>query len=176
MRVFTKPQTTQRVSMPTENDFVLAPDITCLESTLLNKLLKLVFSKQVRICLLLAFTVASILATGLAQSQSISADFANRSGSTRLVPNGILAIQGIGSAVDLVDPGTINMVTGVGLNQSRFVVSLQQVYATTTPDFSVLDSELALMKSAGVHPIAVIDGTPPSLGSKPCTPPSNIGK
>jgi len=162
--------------MPTENDFVLAPDITCLESTLLNKLLKLVFSKQVRICLLLAFTVASILATGLAQSQSISADFANRSGSTRLVPNGILAIQGIGSAVDLVDPGTINMVTGVGLNQSRFVVSLQQVYATTTPDFSVLDSELALMKSAGVHPIAVIDGTPPSLGSKPCTPPSNIGK
>ncbi|HYK35166.1 PKD domain-containing protein [Alloacidobacterium sp.] len=160
--------------MPRRNDFVFVSVETCAESVSCNTLVKLVFSKQIhRICLSLVFAAAFIFGTGTAQSQSISADFGNRSGSTPLVPNGIFAVEGIGSA--LVDPGTINRVTGVGLNQTRVRVLMQEVYATTTPNFGVLDSAMELMKSAGVHPIAVIYGTPPSLGSTSCSPPSNIG-
>ncbi len=138
-------------------------------------LVKLAFHKQIHgTCLSIIFAVASILGTGTAQSQSISADFGNRTGSTPLVPSGLFSVGGVGST--LSDLGTISRLTAAGLNETRLWVSLQQIYATSTPNFDALDGQLEKVQSAGLHPIAVISETPSSLGSTGCSPPSNIGK
>jgi hypothetical protein len=135
-------------------------------------LIKLVLSRQIHgTCLLIVFAVASILGTVTAQSQSISADFGNRTGSTPVVPSGLFSVGGVGST--LSDMGTISRLTAAGLNGTRLWVSLQQIYATQTPNFNTLDGQLEIAKSARLHPIAVIYKTPSSLGSTACAPPSN---
>lgn len=115
-------------------------------------------------CLLLA------VVSFYGQAQTVTVDFGGRSGSTAVVPSGFFSVGGIGDP--LADPVAIATLTSAGLNRTRFWIGLQQVYATSTPDFSVLDSEMQIMSASGVHPIGVIYDTPPSLGSSPCAPPS----
>ena len=98
--------------------------------------------------------------------------FANRSGATPVIPGGFFGIGGVGTS--LSDMGTIRRLTAVGLNETRFWISLSQIYAKKNPNFRSIDQTLQRMKSAGLHPIGVIYGTPPSLGSAPCAQPSDI--
>jgi len=124
------------------------------------------------VCLLPALEVLLLLGVSVVQSQTVSTDFGNRSGATHVVPSGILAVGGVGST--LSDQFTINRLAVAGVNQTRFWISLSQIYATKYPNFTILDNTLERMKNSGVHPMAVMDDTPPSLGSKACAPPSDI--
>jgi hypothetical protein len=126
-----------------------------------------------RICGL-ALAAATLFGASAAQSQTVSANFAGRSGATKPVPAGLFGIGGTGSTVRNQAP--VNLITTAGLNQTRFWIPLSGVYATSTPNFSNIDSTLTLMRASGLHPIAVIYGTPPSLGSKACSPPSSAWK
>jgi hypothetical protein len=108
------------------------------------------------------------------QSQTVSANFGNRSGSTAVVPSGLFSVGGTGTTI--TDPGTINRLTTAGLSGTRFWINLRSIYATTTPNFNSLDETLETMKDAGLHPLGVLYETPPSLGPTACSPPSNIWK
>jgi PKD repeat protein len=115
--------------------------------------------------------VAFLSSASASQSQTVSANFANRSGLTPWVPGGIFSVGGTGSSI--TDPGTIQTLRDAGLEGTRIWIPLQQVYATSTANFSYLDSILERVKSAGLHPLGVIYETPPSLGSNKCSAPSN---
>jgi hypothetical protein len=117
--------------------------------------------------------VVAFLGTALAvQSQTVTANFGNRSGSTAFVPSGLFSVGGTGSTI--TDPGTINTLAAAGLNGTRFWVNLQSIYAKKNPNFNSLDKTLETMKDAGLHPLAVLYETPSSLGSTSCSPPSDI--
>ena len=134
---------------------------------------QLLFPNAVRnACLSFALAFTSLLSVSVVQSQTVSADFGNRSGATPVVPGGFFGIGGVGTS--LSDMGTISRLTAAGLNETRFWISLSQIYAQENPNFRSIDQTLQRMKSAGLHPIGVIYGTPPSLGSAPCAQPSDI--
>jgi hypothetical protein len=118
--------------------------------------------------------VATLFGASAARSQTVSANFAGRSGATKPVPAGLFGIGGTGYTVR--GQASVNLITTAGLNQTRFWIDVSQLYATSTPNFSLIDSTLTLMRASGLHPIAVIYGTPSSLASKPCAPPSNMAK
>jgi len=117
---------------------------------------------------------AMLFGSAASQAQTVTANFANRSGSTPAIPSGLLGVGGTGSTVTAQGP--VSTITSAGLNQTRFWILLQQVYATSTPNFGVLDSQMKVMSAAGLHPIAVIVNTPPSLGSSTCSAPSDVNK
>lgn len=123
-------------------------------------------------CLLLF--AAMLVSASISRAQTVSADFGGRTASTPVVPKGIFAVNGVGST--LSDTGAINTLTSAGLDGTRFWVEMDQIYATSTPNFSYLDRYLTTMQNTGVHPIAVMYGTPPSLGAKACSVPSNIAQ
>lgn len=116
--------------------------------------------------------VISLLSSSIAESQTVSADFGYRSATTPIVPSGLFAVGGVGT--DLKDQGSINSLAAAGINETRIWIWLSQDFATENPNFNHLDSTLVRLKSAGVHPIAVLYGTPLSLGSNPCSPPSDF--
>lgn len=115
--------------------------------------------------------VTSLLGATVVQSQTVSADFSNRSGATPWIPSGLFAIGGMGSAVQ--DPTSINTMKSAGLDGTRIWISLAQIYATSTPNFSYLDKWLETIKSGGLHPLGVIYQTPSSLASTTCSAPSD---
>ena len=120
----------------------------------------------------LAVIVALLGNASSGQSQTVTADFGSRSGSTPAVPSGLFAVGGVG--VDVTAQGPVSTLTSAGVTGTRFWIPLQQVYATSTPNFSYLDAQLKNMSAAGLHPIAVIYDTPPSLGSSTCSAPSSV--
>jgi PKD repeat protein len=122
----------------------------------------------------LALAVAVLASNSPSQSQTVSANFGNRSVSTPVVPSGIFSVDGTGSTI--TDQGTISTLTSAGLSGTRFWIPLQQIYANSTANFNYLDKTLETMKDAGLHPLGVIYNTPPSLGSTPCAPPSDVWK
>jgi hypothetical protein len=132
-----------------------------------------IFAKPIRPRIFgLALTVAFLGAASAAQAQTVSADFGGRSGTTPAVPSGLLSVGGIGSR--LTDSNAIGALTAAGLNESRFWINLDQIYKSSTPNFWSLDQTLRTMQNTGVHPLAVIDGTPSSIGgSTSCAPPSD---
>jgi hypothetical protein len=119
-------------------------------------------------------TFACLGTTFSGQAQTVTADFGGRTVSTAAVPSGIFAVGGIGSSVTAQGP--LGELTAAGLNGTRFWIPLQQIYATSTANFSYLDATLKVMSNAGLHPIGVIYETPPSLASTPCAAPSNISQ
>jgi len=127
---------------------------------------------QVRLVLMLASMWPLIIS--IVQAQTVSANFGNRNGATPVVPSGIFSIGGIGTT--LKDPGTINRLTEVGLDETRIWIELAEIYSKKKPYFGRLDRALQILKDTGIHPIAVIYGTPRFLGSKVCAPPTNIGQ
>src|SRR5258708_31247834 len=82
--------------------------------------------------------VTFLSSASASQSQTVSANFANRSGLTPWVPSGFFSVGGTGS--NIRDPGTIETLTAAGLKGTRIWIPLQQVYATSTANFSFLDS------------------------------------
>ncbi len=123
-------------------------------------------------CLLLF--AAMLVCASISRAQTVSADFGGRTTSTPVVPTGIFAVNGVGST--LSDTGQINTLARAGLNGTRIWIEIDQVYATSTPNYSYVDRFLTTIQTAGLHPIAVINGTPPSLGASPCSAPSNVSQ
>jgi PKD domain/Glycosyl hydrolases family 39 len=120
----------------------------------------------------LVLAVASLGSAFAVQSQTVSANFGNRSGATPVVPSELFSIGGAG--VDIVEQSTLNTLTTAGITGTRLWISLPQIYATSTANFGSLDATLTTAKAAGLHPLGVILDTPPSLASNPCSPPSNV--
>ncbi len=118
----------------------------------------------------LAIIGAGLSSASLMHAQTVSADFGSRSGTTPVIPSGIISVGGTAS----MPQAAITTMTGSTLNQTRVWISLPQIYATPIADFSALHDELTIMKANGIHALGVIEGTPPSLGATPCTPPSNV--
>jgi PKD repeat protein len=126
-------------------------------------------------CLLLFAAMLFIAFTPQAQTtQTVSADFGGRTASTPVVPKGIFAVNGVGST--LSDRSGISALTTAGLTGTRFWVPMASIFASPTPNFSTLDKYVTTMQNAGLHPIAVIYGTPPSLGSSACSAPSSVSQ
>lgn len=121
-------------------------------------------------CFLAVFIYSGFSSTLLTQAQTVAADFGNRSGVTPVIPIGMISVGGTAS----MPPAAISTMTASTLNQTRVWISIPQIYATPIADFSVLHSELTVMKANGMHGLGVIAGTPPSLGATFCTPPSNM--
>lgn len=122
----------------------------------------------------LIIAIASFCFVSTTQSQTVSADFANRSGATPWVPSGIFAIGGMGSTVQ--DPTALSRVAAAGLDGTRVWIPLPQIFATSTPYYGYLDKWMDTIKASGLHPLGVIYQTPASLASNPCLPPSNVWK
>jgi len=120
------------------------------------------------------FAFALISSVSVSQSQTVSANFASRSGLTPWVPSGIFSVGGTGSTIS--DPGTIKTLTNAGLDGTRIWISLAGIYAKSTANFNSLDKTLETIKDAGLHPLGVIYQTPPSLGSSACSAPSDVWK
>lgn len=124
-------------------------------------------------CLARLMLIGCLLCSNpFAQSQTITANFASRSGSTPAIPAGLFSVGGAGD--DVTEPAPLSTLTTAGLDRTRFWISLDHVYANSTPNFHNLDSELEIMQTAGFHPLAVLYGTPSSLAATPCDPPSDI--
>jgi PKD repeat protein len=131
---------------------------------------KLMFSS---VYLSFALVVISLLSLSVAESQTVSADFGYRSGTTPVVPSGLFAVGGVGS--NLKDQASINGLATAGINETRIWMWVSQNFATPqTPNYNHLDSTLVRLKSAGINPIIVLYGTPPSLGANPCGAPSDF--
>ena len=120
-----------------------------------------------------------LVATGLlfpisfSHSQTVTADFASRSGSTPSVPAGLFSVGGAGSSIN--QPGPLNTLTTAGLDRTRIWIPLQQIFANKSkPNFNYLDKMLETVRTSGLHPLAVIYDTPPWLASKPCDAPSSV--
>lgn len=124
-------------------------------------------------CLLL---FAAMLVGGLtSQAQTVSADFGGRTAATPVVPKGLFAVNGVGST--LSDTGAINTLTNAGLDGTRFWIPMDQIFANPSAlNYSYLDRYLTTIQNTGLKPIAVMNGTPPSLGAKACSVPSNISQ
>jgi PKD repeat protein len=124
--------------------------------------------------LLLAAALSFIASAG--HSQTVSANFDNRNTSSPVIPSGLFSIGGSGTSV--TDLGAISTLTAAGLNETRFWIPLQQIYPhakhKSKADFDYLDWNLERIQAAGLHPLGVIIGTPPSLGSNTCAPPSIV--
>jgi hypothetical protein len=113
-----------------------------------------------------AVAVLCLLASSLS-AQTVTADFASRKGSTPVIPPGIVAVGGMNN----LTATPMAMMVGAGLDQTRMFLALDVIYKTTTPNFTAPDTLLARMKTAGVHGIGVLVGTPPALGASYCAAP-----
>jgi PKD repeat protein len=120
----------------------------------------------------LALLTVSLVTTTTSFSQTVTANFGGRSGSTPEIPSGLFAVGGNG--VDITAQSSVSALTSAGLTGTRFWIPLSQIYATSTPDFNYLDSQLKIISASGLHPMGVIYLTPPSLASSTCAPPSNV--
>src|SRR5215471_17236289 len=138
--------------------------------------IRLLFPNAIkRACLSFVLTVTWLLSVSVAQSQTVSADFGYRSGATPVVPSGMLGVGGMGST--LSDQAAINRLADAGINETRFWIDLSQIYHKgKKPYFGAVDRTLGKLKSAGVHPIAVIHRTPSPYGYDWCKPPSDVKK
>ena len=106
-------------------------------------------------------------------SQTVTADFASRSGSTHTIPAGLFSVGGAGSSIN--QSGPLSTLTAAGLDRTRIWIPLQQIFANkNNPNFNYLDKTLETVRTAGLHPLAVIYDTPPWLASNPCEPPSSV--
>ncbi len=112
----------------------------------------------------------TFLLTLAARAQIVSADFGNRSAGA-VVPAGFMGAGQIGSSMK--DISAMTTLKNAGISETRFWINFYQVYAKSTPDFVFLDNEISRMRLVGIHPIAVLSGTPPSLGPQNCSAPSD---
>ncbi len=120
----------------------------------------------------LVLSLAGMLGVSALHAQTVSANFGNRSGSTPAVPAGIFSAGGTGTA-PVNSQSTIGLFTAAGIDRTRIWIPLDQVYATSSANFSYLDHSLQTISNSGLHPLGVIYNTPPSLGWSSCVAPSD---
>ena len=100
----------------------------------------------------------------VSQSASITVDFGSRSGTQVSVPANMLAVEYFDS---LPDSASRETVVQAGIHTSRTHANVTGVYATPTPDWTKIDGSMKTFQAAGVHPILIIDTTPPWLVPSP---------
>ncbi len=118
----------------------------------------------------LVLTIIFLLVPSVVQAQVVSADFGNRTAGAS-VPAGFIGAGQIGSSMK--DISAMTTLKNAGISETRFWINFYQVYAKSAPDFVFLDNEISRMRMVGIHPIAVLSGTPRSLGPLDCSAPSD---
>jgi len=121
-------------------------------------------------------------ARAFAQSATVTADFGSRAGNLTQIRPDMFGVN----PVQLQDPAALKLVAQAGFTQARKMAAIPEVYATTTPDWSVLDWNMNRVQAAGLHPILVLALTPTWLQPtpNPCTglskpenaPPTDVHK
>ena len=107
---------------------------------------------------------------------SITVDFGSRSGTQIPIPSGMLGahyLAGDPYWQILSDAANQTAVVQAGLKSTRMHANVPNVFATTTPDWSKIDSTIKSLQALGVHPILEIDLTPPWLQPSTLLCPTN---
>jgi PKD repeat protein len=121
--------------------------------------------KKLNALLLLVVLSLSMCALG----QGVTADYNNHDGSDPIIHQNVFGINGGGSS--LKDAKSLTTLHGIGVTQTRFWVQFYTIFSKGVADFSTMDVNLDRMKAAGLTPMPVLNGTPPSIGTSNCAVP-----
>ncbi|MGC8654561.1 MAG: GH39 family glycosyl hydrolase [Candidatus Kryptoniota bacterium] len=101
-------------------------------------------------------------------SAGIVVDFANRSDATHPIPDHFMG-SGFGFFGSYQDYAW-NLLKQAGIINVRFDANIPQVFQTTTPNWSKIDSTISYVARMNLHPIMIMDYTPPWLQpqTSPC--------
>jgi len=128
-----------------------------------------------------ALAVGLLAATAF--GQTVTANFASRSGGGYYIPSRMFGINLVG----LRDQTTVSQISQAGITESNTWGNISGVYATSQPDWSQFDWQMKLAKSAGLHPLVTLAETPSWLqpSPNPCVamgspapeaPPTNVSE
>lgn len=92
----------------------------------------------------------------------ITADFNVRSGGA-VIPAGLFGSQ-LGNTSD---PAVMQTLVAAGISGTRLFANVENVFATPTPNFTLIDPILDRLKAAGMRPILMISDTPVWLQPNP---------
>ena len=95
---------------------------------------------------------------------NVSVDFGSRSDTTHPIP---AELFGSNHADNLHNTADLGLVANSGLMVSRTYSNLPLVYATSTPDWTKIDPQIASLQAAGMHVILQMAYTPPWLQPSP---------
>lgn len=107
--------------------------------------------RQAASALAVTFLIAS------AVGQTVTADFASRSGKTHTIQSRMFGFN-MGT---LQDANTLSTVAQAGITEGRTMANITSVYATSQPDWRAFDWKMRLLQNAGLHPLMTLVGTPP---------------
>jgi hypothetical protein len=98
----------------------------------------------------------------------VAVDFASRSTSLHKVPDHLFGAERMDS---MHNTGDLDLVKAGGINYARFYALIPQVFATKTPNWGPLDSNVARISAGGTKIILQVHQTPPWLlpSSSPCS-------
>jgi len=128
-------------------------------------------------------SVLTPIAIRSAGNAGIVVDFANRSDSTHPIPAHFFG-SGFGIFGSYQDYAW-NLLKQAGIMNVRFDANIPQVFQTTSPNWSKIDSIVSYVARMGLEPIIIMDYTPPWLQppTSPCDSvnpifnvPTNISK
>lgn len=103
-----------------------------------------------------------------AQTATVAADFGARSNTAHRIPPDMF-----GTNLASLQTGTAALLPLAGITEGRRVSNISLVYATTTPNWSQFDWAMNQAKTAGMHPLVVLSGTPKWLQPSPNPCPSS---
>jgi hypothetical protein len=103
-------------------------------------------------------------------SAAVAADFGSRQSRAYPIAASLIG-AGLGGGIRSNLPAPIAQ---AGLINTRFHANIQDVYASSTPNWSYLDSELSAFAASGMKVILEMDYTPSSLQPRPNPCPSGI--
>lgn len=109
------------------------------------------------------WSMAFGLAVTTAIGQTVTADFASRSGTTHSIPPRAFGINQVSS----LDHTTIGNILQAGITESRAMASIPVVYSSSEPNWSDFDWDMNLMQSEGLHPLVTMLGSPSWLQPSP---------
>ena len=90
----------------------------------------------------------------LASAQTVTADFGNRSYSSKRVFANSLGIN----LASLQNTNSISQNQQAGITQTRKMANIAQIYATTTANWSSIDWYMKMIAPSGMHPLIVMSG------------------
>jgi hypothetical protein len=116
-----------------------------------------------KVCNGLISTLVFGLLVTTAVGQTVTADFASRSGTTHSIPPRAFGING----VNLQNTNTLDSLVKAGITESRAMGDISIVYATQEPNWDKFDWVMNLMKNEGIHPLVTLMGSPAWLQPSP---------
>ena len=91
---------------------------------------------------------------------SITADFGSRANNTAVVPAGMF---GYGRAESLRTTADRNLLTQAGVTEGRLAAQITLVFATSTPNWTMIDPLISTIQAAGQHAMLQLNQSPPWL-------------